>query len=182
MIDEPGTAQYAHTGVVGESAECLARVLRRPRDRWPGAFHAGAFEPYLEAGANVKLAHLDWGREVYDVSTKRVEIGRDAHCSWVPVHLGGRLTKQTLDIVTAERGSDMRHTGLYFTERDEHLDLFTTDLHEQGDTTGDTVGKGPRRGVARVIRGPDPDRLRRPEHQHLPPDALHAAVSEGEGR
>ena len=40
---------------------------------------------------------------------------------------------------------------------------------------------GPRRGVARVIRGPDPDR-RRPEHEHLPPDALHAAVSEGEGR
>ena len=105
-----------------------------------------------EAGANVKLAHFqDWGRgEVYDLSTKRVEIGRDAHCSWVPIHLGGRLTKQTLDIVTAERGSDMRHTGLYFTEGDEHLDLFTTDLHEQGDTTGDTVWKGALAGQSRA--------------------------------
>ena len=26
----------------------------------------------------------------------------------------------------------MRHTGIYFTEGDEHLDLFTVDLHEVG--------------------------------------------------
>ena len=64
--------------------------------------------------------------------------------------VGGRLTKQTLDIVTAEQGSDMRHTGLYFTERDEHLDLFTTDKHEAGHTTGDTVWKGALTGDSRA--------------------------------
>ncbi len=69
---------------------------------------------------------------------------------WVPIHLGGRLTKQVLDIVTAEQGSDMRHTGLYFTERDEHLDLFTTDLHEAPHTTGDTVWKGALTGESRA--------------------------------
>ncbi|MGE5636432.1 MAG: SufD family Fe-S cluster assembly protein, partial [Nocardioidaceae bacterium] len=63
---------------------------------------------------------------------------------------GGHLTKQTLDIVTAEQGSDMRHTGMYFTEGDEHLDLFTTDLHEQGRTTGDTVWKGALTGDSRA--------------------------------
>jgi Fe-S cluster assembly protein SufD len=153
LIDEPGTAQYAHTlGVVREFAECALREYYVAPDLDGQALHAGAFELYLEAGANVKLAHFqDWGGgEVYDLSTKRVEIGRDAHCSWVPIHLGGRLTKQTLDIVTAERGSDMRHTGLYFTEGDEHLDLFTTDLHEQGDTTGDTVWKGALAGQSRA--------------------------------
>jgi Fe-S cluster assembly protein SufD len=44
----------------------------------------------------------------------------------------------------------MRHTGLYFTERDEHLDLFTTDRHEQGHTTGDTVWKGALAGESRA--------------------------------
>ena len=44
----------------------------------------------------------------------------------------------------------MRHTGLYFTEADEHLDLFTTDLHEQGDTTGDTIWKGALTGDSRA--------------------------------
>jgi Fe-S cluster assembly protein SufD len=44
----------------------------------------------------------------------------------------------------------MRHNGLYFTEANEHLDLFTTDLHEQGDTTGDTVWKGALTGESRA--------------------------------
>ena len=44
------------------------------------ALHAGAFELYALPGAKVDLAHYqDWGRgEVYDLSTRRVEIGRDA--------------------------------------------------------------------------------------------------------
>ena len=153
LIDEPATAQYAHTlAIVGENAECAIReyCLGEPIDGQ--ALHAGAFELYARPGAQVKLAHFqDWGPgEVYDISTKRVEIARDAHVSWVPVHLGGRLTKQTLDIITAEPGSDMRHTGLYFTERDEHLDLFTTDKHESGHTTGDTVWKGALTGDSRA--------------------------------
>jgi Fe-S cluster assembly protein SufD len=153
LIDEPGTAQYAHTlALVGEFAECSLREYCVAPAIEGQALHAGAFELYARPGAQVHLAHYqDWGPgEVYDVSTKRVEIARDARVRWVPVHLGGHLTKQTLDIVTAEQGSDMRHTGLYFTERDEHLDLFTTDKHEQGHTTGDTVWKGALTGDSRA--------------------------------
>jgi Fe-S cluster assembly protein SufD len=152
-IDEPGTAQYAHTlAVVEENASCAIREYCLGGDFEGQALHAGGFELYARPGARVKLAHFqDWGRgEVHDISTKRVEIARDAFVSWVPVHLGGRLTKQTLDIVTAEQGSDMRHTGLYFTERDEHLDLFTTDRHEAGHTAGDTVWKGALTGESRA--------------------------------
>jgi Fe-S cluster assembly protein SufD len=153
VIDEPGTAQYAHTlGIVGEFAECYIREYCLAPDFDGQALHAGGFELYCQTGSQVRLAHFqDWGSgEVYDISTKRVEIGRDAHCGWVPIHLGGHLTKQTLDIITAERGSDMRHNGLYFTEGTEHLDLFTTDLHEQGNTTGDTVWKGALTGESRA--------------------------------
>jgi Fe-S cluster assembly scaffold protein SufB len=153
LIDEPGTAQYAHTlAVVGEFSECAIReyCLAPPIDGQ--ALHAGGFELYARPGSHVRLAHYqDWGPgEVHDISTKRVEIARDARVQWVPVHLGGHLTKQRLDIVTAEQGSDMRHTGMYFTERDEHLDLFTNDKHEAGHTTGDTVWKGALTGESRA--------------------------------
>jgi Fe-S cluster assembly protein SufD len=153
LIDEPWTAQYAHTlAVVGEFGECKLREYCLAPDFEGQALHAGAFELYAHPGAHVDLAHYqDWGGgEVHDISTKRVEIGRDARVKWVPVHLGGHLTKQTLDIVTAEQGSDMRHSGLYFTERAEHLDLFTTDKHEEGHTTGDTVWKGALTGESRA--------------------------------
>ncbi|HEY7633074.1 MAG TPA: SufD family Fe-S cluster assembly protein [Thermoleophilaceae bacterium] len=152
VIDEPGTAQYAHTlGVVGEFSECYLREYCVAPDFEGQALHAGGFELYCQTGSQVRLAHFqDWGSgEIYDISVKRVEIARDAHCGWVPIHLGGHLTKQTLDIITAEQGADMRHNGLYFTEGTEHLDLFTTDLHEQGNTTGDTVWKGALTGESR---------------------------------
>ena len=153
LIDEPGTAQYAHTlAVIGEHAECRIREYCLAPSIEGQALHAGAFELYAAPGAQVDLAHYqDWGPgEVHDVSVKRVEVARDARVKWVPVHLGGHLTKQTLDIITAGPGSDMRHSGLYFTERDEHLDLFTTDKHEAGHTTGDTVWKGALTGESRA--------------------------------
>jgi Fe-S cluster assembly protein SufD len=153
LIDEPSTAQYAQTlAIVDELAECEIREYFLAPDFEGQALHSGLFELFVGPAANVRLAHFqDWGSgEVYDISTRRVEIGRDAHCSWVPIHLGGRLTKQTLDIVTAEQGADMRHTGLYITQGEEHLDLFTTDLHEAGKTTGDTVWKGALTGESRA--------------------------------
>jgi Fe-S cluster assembly protein SufD len=153
LIDEPGVAQYAHTlAIVGEHAECSIREYFIAPDIDGQALHAGAFELYARPGSQVHLAHYqDWGSgEIFDVSTRRVEIQRDARVRWVPVHLGGHMTKQTLDIITAEQGSDMRHTGMYFTERDEHLDLFTSDKHEAGHTTGDTVWKGALTGDSRA--------------------------------
>jgi Fe-S cluster assembly protein SufD len=153
LIDEPGVAQYAHTlGVVGELAECRIREYDLAPDFEGQALHSGAFELYCGAGSQVKLAHFqDWGAgEVHDISTKKVEIARDALCAWTPIHLGGHLTKQRLDIITAETGSDMRHRGIYFTEGTEHLDLFTTDLKEQHHTNGDTVWKGALTGSSRA--------------------------------
>ncbi|MFL5825313.1 MAG: SufB/SufD family protein [Thermoleophilaceae bacterium] len=153
LIDEPGTAQYAHTlGIVEDGSKAYIREYNLAPDFEGQALHAGGFELYCRPSSNVKLAHFqDWGAgEVHDISTKRVEIAADAHCGWVPALLGGHLTKQTLDIVTHERGSDMRQNGLYFTEGTEHLDIFTTDLHEAGDTTGDTVWKGALTGDSRA--------------------------------
>ena len=153
LIEEPGTVQWAHSlVVVGEHAECKIREYFLAPDFDGQALHSGAFELYARPGAQVHLAHYqDWGAgEVHDLSVRRVEVQRDARVKWVPIHLGGKLTKQTLDIITAEPGSDMRHTGMYFTERDEHLDLFTTDKHEAGHTTGDTVWKGALTGESRA--------------------------------
>jgi Fe-S cluster assembly scaffold protein SufB len=39
---------------------------------------------------------------------------------------------------------------MYFTEGEEHLDLFTTDRHEAGHTNGDTVWKGALTGSSRA--------------------------------
>lgn len=153
VIDEPGVTQYGRLlAIVDTSANAGIREYNLAPDIDGQALHAGVSEVFVEANAWAKVKTFqDWGGgEIYDISTKRVRIARDAHARWFPIHLGGRLTKQTLDIITAEDGADMRHNGVYFAQGNEHLDLFTTDMHEAGNTTGDTVWKGATTGKSRA--------------------------------
>jgi Fe-S cluster assembly scaffold protein SufB len=152
-IDEPGTAQYAHTLAIGDrESEFRLHEHDLAPDFEGQALHAGAFELYLEDGARCRLAHLqDWGAgEVYDVSTHVVRVGRDAYCHWLPALLGGHLTKQQLELAVAEPGGEMAFRGLFFTEGSEHLDVFGVDLHETGPTEGDVHWRGAASGQSRA--------------------------------
>jgi Fe-S cluster assembly protein SufD len=161
-IDRPGVAQYARTLVVGDAGSefrvheyDLAEDFGVPGEDSAGphqALHAGAFELYLKDGARCRLAQLqDWGDgEVYDVSTRFVGVGRDAHCHWLPALLGGHLVRQHLELAVMEKGGDMAFRGLFFTEEKEHLDLFAVDLHETGPSGGDVHWRGAATGESRA--------------------------------
>lgn len=151
-IDEAGSAQYAHTLAIGDSgAEFRLREYDLAPDFEGQALHAGGFELYLEDGARCRLAQLqDWGAaEVYDVSTAVVALGRDAYCHWLPAVLGGHLTRHHDELAITAPGADMAFRGIFFTERDEHLDLFAVDLHETGPSGGDVHWRGAATGESR---------------------------------
>jgi len=153
VIDEPGTAQYAHTLAVGDrGAEFRLQEYDLAPDFEGTALHAGAFELYLRDGARCRLAHFqDWGTGgVHDVSTHFVGVGRDAYCHWLPAILGGHLTRQHLELAVSEPGGDMAFRGVFFTERDEHLDEFAVDLHETGPSSGDVHWRGAATGESRA--------------------------------
>ena len=161
-IDRPGIAQYGRTLVVGDRASefrvheyDLAEdfAAEDPDGSTGQALHAGAFELYLHDGARCRLAQVqDWGRggEVYDVSTRFVGVGRDAHCHWLPSLLGGHLVRQHLELAVSEPGGDMAFRGLFFTEASEHLDAFAVDLHETGPSGGDVHWRGAATGESRA--------------------------------
>ena len=77
LIDEPGTAQYAQTlAVVGEHSQVSIREYDLGTPFEGQALHAGGFELFARPGSRAEVAHFqDWGpAEVYDISTKRVEV------------------------------------------------------------------------------------------------------------
>ncbi len=166
-IDRPGVAQYGRTLVVG-AAGSEFRVHEYDlaedfdaRDQTGSAqsLHAGAFELYLEDGARCRLAQFqDWGPEdggpthpqVFDCSTRFVGVGRDAYCHWLPALLGGHLVRQHLELAVMEPGGDMAFRGLFFTEAQEHLDVFAVDLHETGPSGGDVHWRGAATGESRA--------------------------------
>src|SRR5664280_90190 len=152
-IDSPGVAQYGRTLVVGApTSEFRVHEYDLAEDFDGQALHAGAFELYLQDGARCRLAQVqDWGQgEVFDASTRFVGVGRDAHCHWLPSLLGGHLVRQHLELAVSEPGGDMAFRGLFFTEEQEHLDVFAVDLHETGPSGGDVHWRGAATGESRA--------------------------------
>ena len=152
-IDSPGVAQYGRTLVLGgPNSEFRVHEYDLAEDFEGQALHAGAFELYLQDGARCRVAQVqDWGSgEVYDVSTRLVNVGRDAYCHWLPALLGGHLVRQHLELAVTEPGGDMAFRGLFFTEEREHLDVFAVDLHETGPSGGDVHWRGAASGESRA--------------------------------
>jgi Fe-S cluster assembly scaffold protein SufB len=152
-IEEAGVAQYGRTLVVGaESSEFRVHEYDLGADFDGQALHAGAFELYLHDGARCRLAQVqDWGSgEVFDVSTRFVGVARDAYCHWLPALLGGHLVRQHLELAVSEPGGEMAFRGLFFTERQEHMDVFAVDLHETGPSEGDVHWRGAATGDSRA--------------------------------
>jgi Fe-S cluster assembly protein SufD len=152
-IEAPGSAQYARTLVLGErGSDFRVHEYGLGEDFEGQALHAGAFELYLRDGARCRLAHLqDWGSgEIFDASTRFVGVGRDAYCHWLPALLGGHLTRQHLELAVGEPGGEMAFRGIFFAEREEHLDVFAVDLHETGPSGGDVHWRGAASGASRA--------------------------------
>jgi Fe-S cluster assembly protein SufD len=168
-IDGPGVAQYGRTLVVGGRfsefkvhEHDLASGFAEPDTAAGGALdseraggqslHAGAFEMYLQDGARCRLAQVqDWGpAQVFDCSTRFVQVGRDAYCHWLPALLGGRLVRNHCELAVSEPGGDMAFRGLFFAEEREHLDVFAVDLHETGPSGGDVHWRGAATGSSRA--------------------------------
>jgi Fe-S cluster assembly protein SufD len=159
-IDGPGVVQYARTLVVGDEGSdfklheygVAADFEEAHPEGHRQALHAGAFELYLRDGARCRLAHVhDWGSgEVYDVSTRVVEVGRDAYCHWLPALLGGRVVREHLELAISEPGGDMAFRGVFFAEAQELVDVFAVDLHETGPSGGDVHWRGAATGASRA--------------------------------
>ena len=153
-ITRPGIAQYGRTLIVGAAhSEFRVHEYDLAEDFDAGqALHAGALELYLQDGARARLAALqDFGSgEVFDSSTRVVEVGRDAYCHWLPALLGGHLVHQHLELAISEPGGDMAFRGVFFSEEHEHLDVFAVDLHETGPSGGDVHWRGAATGASRA--------------------------------
>jgi Fe-S cluster assembly scaffold protein SufB len=153
-ITRAGVAQYGRTLIVGAPhSDFRVHEYDLAEDFDDGqSLHAGALELYLQDGARARLAALqDWGSgEVFDVSTRHVQVGRDAYCHWLPALLGGHLVHQHLELAVSEQGGDMAFRGLFFTEEHEHLDLFAVDVHETGPSGGDVHWRGAATGESRA--------------------------------
>jgi Fe-S cluster assembly protein SufD len=142
-IDRPRTLATPHTVVVlGKNAR--ATVIDEQLSDVPQgiASHLGATEVFLGEDAKLVYATLqDWGRNVYDYSNHRAQIGRGAELQWVQTVLGSRMAKANAYFDLAGPGSQAFVHGFMFGDARQHFHLHTLQRHRVDHTTSDLLIK-----------------------------------------
>jgi Fe-S cluster assembly protein SufD len=136
-VDDGASVTYVHESASPEKGQGL---------------HAGIVELKVGDGASLKFVELQsWGREVWNFTHERVQVGRDGKLDWIFGAVGSRLTKNFSELDLAGDGSTGRMSGFYFADGIQHLDHDTQQNHLAKHTTSDLLFKGALRGKSRSV-------------------------------
>jgi Fe-S cluster assembly protein SufD len=109
-------------------------------------------ELFVEQGARLEYVSLqNLSRETWHFGNHHARVGRDAELDWVAGGFGSRKGKTWIQNDLAGRGATSRVTGAYFTDRDQHIDYDTFQLHQAPDTTSDFAFKGALRDTSTAV-------------------------------
>ena len=109
-------------------------------------------ELFVEQGAKLEYVSLqNLSRETWHFANHHARVGRDAELDWVAGGFGSKKGKTWIQNDLAGRGATSRVTGAYFTDRDQHIDYDTFQLHQAPDTTSDFAFKGALRDTSTAV-------------------------------
>ena len=109
-------------------------------------------ELFVEQGARLEYVSLqNLSRETWHFGNHHARVGRDAELDWVAGGFGSKRGKTWIQNDLAGRGATSRVTGAYFTDRDQHIDYDTFQLHQAPDTTSDFAFKGALRDTSTAV-------------------------------
>ena len=94
LINIPLTGQFERTLIILEKGSqlnyiegCSAPLYKK------ASFHAGVVEIILKAGARMRYTTVqNWSRNVYNLTTQRAKVYRQAKMEWVDGNIGSRVT------------------------------------------------------------------------------------------
>ena len=137
-VDDGASVTYVH-----EAAS--------PEEKGP-TLHAGLVEIKVGEGATLRFVELQsWGRQVWNFSHERVQVGRDGDLEWIFGAIGSHVTKNFSELDLAGEGATGRMSGFYFTDGEQHLDHDTQQNHLAPHTTSDLLFKGALKGHSHSV-------------------------------
>ena len=81
----------------------------------------------------------NWNHQVWNFSSQRAIVGRDAQFRWITGELGSRVSKLNQISVLEGTGSHVEMLGLTFTHARQHIDTHTYQEHVDHHTTSDLL-------------------------------------------
>ncbi|HMO05965.1 MAG TPA: Fe-S cluster assembly protein SufD [Kiritimatiellia bacterium] len=103
----------------------------------------GVRELYVEQAARLQLFALqEWGRTSFHIGEDWSRVGRDAQIDWVTLTLGSQASKMTMGCDVSAPNSNAYLSGLFFADRDQHVDQRTLQQHSAPNTYSNLLYKG----------------------------------------
>jgi Fe-S cluster assembly protein SufD len=136
-FDQSDHAALAHTLVIVED-EAEVRLVEDFR----GApyMSSGVVEQVVGANAHLRYVHLQrFSPEVWNFSTQRALLGQDASLRTLNVVVGGRLARNTIQVVLEGRGGQADLLGIAASNGRQHVDFETLQEHFGNNTRSDLV-------------------------------------------
>jgi Fe-S cluster assembly protein SufD len=148
-VDEGASVTYVHESASPSTLHAPRSTLRYAQGR---LLHAGVVEIKVAEDANLKFVELQsWGKQVWNFSHERVQVGRGGSLDWIFGAVGSRLTKNFSELDLVGDGATGRMSGFYFTDGNQHLDHDTQQNHLAAHTTSDLLFKGALKGNSRSV-------------------------------
>jgi Fe-S cluster assembly protein SufD len=115
-------------------------------------FYNGAVEIVLGKGAQLDYVNIqDWGRNVWNFTTERANVGEEATLHWVVGGIGAKFTKSLIEAdLTGPRGTALL-SGVYFADTKQHMHYDTQQNHIAEACKSDLLYKAALRDEARTV-------------------------------
>lgn len=142
--DVPDLGVFPHTLIVAAPNSGVTYVEERLSPQGKGSLLVSSVvEVHTQPGAQVQFFGIqEWGRNVYDFTTRRALTGNDSVVNWVVGYLGGKLNKEYLETRLVGPGSSTEILGVFFVDDRQHLDVYTMMNHIAPFTSGDLLFRG----------------------------------------
>jgi len=145
LVDEPIHLDYrasgpilAHTLIIQEDESQLPAVIEDFSGE--AAFASNLIEYDLGANAHGRYVQLQrFGPETWNFSTQRARLAQDASFRTLSVALGGRTSRDAVQVVLDGRGSQADLLGIVDVAGRQHVDFQTLQEHNGDATRSDLV-------------------------------------------
>jgi Fe-S cluster assembly protein SufD len=139
-----GAGLFTHTLIVVEEG---ARVSFIEEYASPNierqSLNAGVAEVFVKQGAEFTYVTLqDWMGAVYDISTQRALIDRDARLNWLVIGMGNGMTKANIEAALQGAGASTQMLGILWGYGAQQTNYHTVQDHIAPNTTSDLLYKG----------------------------------------
>jgi Fe-S cluster assembly protein SufD len=115
-------------------------------------FVSGAVEIILADGAKLRYVNLqNWSRSVVHMNAMRAKVDRNARLESLTVNLGGDASRSEVDSLLDGPGSESEMLGLYFADKGQHFNLYTTQHHAKDHAFSDLLFKGALRDASNTV-------------------------------